>query len=109
MVLYRKEETDNQIFTEFYDLYSETDDKQNRYFSASCLEESISNFEKLHPEISNVTLCLTLWTDNGAHYKNTSLVLWLPNILSLTGVRIFSFQNFEPRKGKTKLDEKEMM
>ena len=100
MFLYKKEETDNQIFTEFYDLYSETDDKQNRYFSASCLEESISNFKKLHPEISNITL----WTDNGAHYKNTSLVLWLPNILSLTGVRIFSFRNFEPRKGKTKLD-----
>ena len=99
MFFFRREEN-GEIFTEFHDLYSESDDKQNWYFSASCLEESIRNFKKLHPEVSNVIL----WTDNGAHYKNTSLVLWLPNIASLTGVQISSFRNFEPQKGKTKLD-----
>lgn len=95
-----KKEADSEIFTEFHDLYSESDDKQNWYFSASCLKESIRNFKKLHPEISNVIL----WTDNGAHYKNTSLVLWLSNITSITGLQISSFCNFEPQKGKTKLD-----
>lgn len=47
---------------------------------------------------------ITLWTDNGAHYKNTSLLLWLSNISALTGVQVSSFRNFEPQKGKTKLD-----
>ena len=99
MFLFKKEEN-GKLFTEFHDLYSESDDKQNWYFSASCLEESIKNFKKLHPEMSTITL----WTDNGAHYKNTSLVLWLSNISALTGVQVSSFRNFEPQKGKTKLD-----
>ena len=99
MFLFKKEEN-GELFTEFHDLYSESDDKQNWYFSASCLEESIKNFKKLHPEMSTITL----WTDNGAHYKNISLVLWLSNISALTGVQVSSFRNFEPQKGKTKLD-----
>ena len=100
MFLFKKEEN-GELFTEFHDLYSESDDKQNWYFSASCLEESIRNFKKLHPEMSTITL----WTDNGAHYKNTSLVLhvWLSNISPLTGVQVSSFRNFKPQKGKTKL------
>ena len=68
MFLFKKEEN-GELFTEFHDLYTESDDKQNWYFSASCLEESIKNFKKLHPEMSTIAL----WTDNGAHYKNTSL------------------------------------
>ena len=99
MFIFKKEEN-GELFTEFHDLYSESDDKQNWYFSASCLEESIKNFKKLHPEMSSIAL----WTDNGAHYKNTSLVLWLSNISALTGVQVSSFRNFEPQKGKTKLD-----
>ena len=47
---------------------------------------------------------ITLWTDNGAHDKNTSLVLLLSNISALTGVQVSSFRNSEPQKGKTKLD-----
>ena len=80
MFLFKKKET-GELFTEFHDLYSEADDKQNWYFSASCLEASIKNLKKLHTEMSTITL----WTDNGAHYKNTSLVLWLSNISALTG------------------------
>ncbi|KAL9982162.1 hypothetical protein ACROYT_G010973 [Oculina patagonica] len=95
-----KREDSGEVFTEFHDIYSESDDKQNWYFSATCLEESIRNFKKLHPEITNIIL----WTDNGAHYKNTSLVPWLPNIFLHTGVYVSSFRNFEPQKGKTKLD-----
>ena len=44
MFLFKKEEN-GDVFTEFHDLYSESDDKQNWYFSASCLEESIKNFQ----------------------------------------------------------------
>ena len=55
MFLFKKEEN-GELFTEFHDLYSESDDKQNWYFSASCLEESIKNFKKLHPEMSTITL-----------------------------------------------------
>ena len=99
MFFFKREET-GEIFTEFHDIYSESDDRQNWYFSATCLEESIRNFKQLHPEITS----LILWTDNGAHYKNTSLVLWLSNIILHTGVYVSSFRNFEPQKGKTKLD-----
>ena len=88
MFLFKKEEN-GKLFTEFHDLYIESDDKQNWYFSASCLEESIKNFKKLHPKLN---------------YKNTSLVLWLSNISALTGVHVSSFRNFEPQKGKTKLE-----
>ena len=97
MFLFKREEN-SELFTEFHDLYSESDDKQNWYFSLSCLEESIKNFKKLHPKCPP-----SLWTDNEAHYKNTSLVLWLSNISALTGVQVSSFRNFEPQKGKTKL------
>ena len=99
MFFFKREET-GKIFTEFHDIYSESDDRQNWYFSATCLEGSIQNFKQLHPEITDIIL----WTDNGAHYKNTSLVLWLQNIILHTGVCVSSFQNFEPQRGKTKLD-----
>jgi len=99
MFLYRKEE-DGEIYTEYHDLYSEFDDKQNWFFSVSCLEESFRNFNALHPEINH---CI-LWTDNGAHYKNTSVILWLPTAYHITGIKITNFRNFEPQKGKTKLD-----
>ena len=69
MFLFKREEN-GELFTEFHDLYSESDDKQNWYFSLSCLEESIKNFKKLHPKCPP-----SLWTDNEAHYKTTSLVL----------------------------------
>ena len=69
-------------------------------FLQAALRSQSRTLKKLHPEMSSITL----WTDNGAHYKNTSLVLWLSNISALTGVQVSSFRNFEPQKGKTKLD-----
>ena len=47
---------------------------------------------------------MKIWSDNGAHYKNTSLVLWLSNLKELTNVDLRQFNNFEPQEGKTKLD-----
>ena len=70
------------------------------FFSASCLEEATINFKSLHPEITN----MKLWSDNGPHYKNTSLVIWLASFKSLPGTQLDNFSNFEPQKGKTKLN-----
>jgi len=54
---------DGPFVTEFHDNLSENDDKQNWFFSASSIEQSILNFRKLHPEIVSATI----WSDNGAH------------------------------------------
>ena len=73
MFLYKSE---GKLITEFYDLYCENDDKQNCFFSASCVEESFKNFRQLHPHIVKAKL----GTDNGPHYKNTSFVFWVPKL-----------------------------
>ena len=70
------------------------------FFSASSIEQSIVNFKKLHPEVRKCTI----WSDNGAHYKNTSLILWLGSLYQKTGMQITTYNNFEAQKGKTKLD-----
>ena len=99
MFLHREEE-EGPILTEYHDTFSETDDTQNWFFSASCLEESVKNLKSLHPEIKS----LTLWSDNGPHYKNSSLIIWLQKLEELTGIQLKRFSNFEAQKGKTKLD-----
>ena len=99
MFLYREEE-EGPILTEYHDTFSEMDDTQNWFFSASCLEESMKNLKSLHPEIKT----LSLWSDNGPHYKNSSLVIWLQKLDELTGIQLKRFSNFEAQKGKTKLD-----
>ena len=97
MFLFKSE---GKLMTEFHDLYCEDDDKQNWFFSASCLEESLKNFKSLHPGIDSAKL----WTDNGPHYKNTSFAFWLPKLKEATRIKIMDFRNFEPQTGKTKLD-----
>ncbi|KAK3701233.1 hypothetical protein QZH41_003206 [Actinostola sp. cb2023] len=99
MFLFREEE-DGPILTEYHDAISETDDTQNWFFSASCLEESAKNMKALHPEITS----LSMWSDNGPHYKNSSLIIWLQKFKELTGIHLKKFSNFEAQKGKTKLD-----
>lgn len=99
MFLYR-EEKGGPILTEYHDTFSENDDTQNWFFSASCLQESAKNLKSLHPQMKS----LTLWSDNGAHYKNSSLVIWLQQFEELTGIQLKRFSNFEAQKGKTKLD-----
>lgn len=99
MFLYREKEG-GPILTEYHDTFSETDDTQNWFFSASCLQESVKNLKSLHPEIKS----LSLWSDNGSHYKNSSLIIWLQKLCELTGIQLKRFSNFEAQKGKTKLD-----
>ena len=70
------------------------------FFSASSTEQSIVNFKEMHPEVRKCTI----WSDNGAHYKNTSLILWLGSLYQKTGMQITTYNNFEAQKGKTKLD-----
>ena len=70
---------DGPLTPEFHDNFSENDDKQI-FFSASSTEESMVNFKKLHPEVVKGTI----WSDNGAHYKNTSLILWLGSLYPKT-------------------------
>ena len=89
MFLYKSE---GKLITEFHDLYCENDNKQNWFFSASCVEESFKNFRQLHPHIVKAKL----WTDNGPHYKNTSFVFWVAKLTETTGLRVSNFRNFEP-------------
>ena len=95
-----RDSDDGPLITEFHDNLSENDDKQNWFFSASSIGQSIVNFQKLHPEVVKGTI----WSDNGAHYKNTSLILWLGSLYQKTGMQITTYNNFEAQKGKTKLD-----
>ena len=95
-----RDSDDGPLTTEFHDNFSEHDDKQNWFFSASSIEQSIVNFKKLHPEVVKGTI----WSDNGAHYKNTSLILWLGSLYQKTGMQITTYKHFEAQKGKTKLD-----
>ena len=93
---------DRPLVTEFHDNLSENDDKQNWFFSASSIEQSVLNFRKLHPEIVSATI----WSENGAHYKNTSVfnsLAW-QSLEKKTGMRIKSCNNFEAQTGKTILD-----
>ena len=98
MFFYR-ETSDGPIMTEYHDYFTE-DDRQNWFFSASCIEESCRNFKELHPQTNS----MKIWSDNGPHYKNTSLIFWLSNLKSLTNIELLQYNNFEPQEGKTKLD-----
>ena len=98
MFLYR-ETPNGPLMTEYHDNFTE-DDRQNWFFSASCIEESSRNFKELHPE----TTSMKIWSDNGPHYKNTSLIFWVSKLKSLTDIELLEYNNFEPQEGKTKLD-----
>ena len=62
--------TSSEIQIEIHDLFSNGDCTQNWFFSASALEASFKNFKSCHPEIN----VLSIWSDNGPHYHNTSLL-----------------------------------
>ena len=96
MFLYKSE---GKQTTEFHDLYCEKHDKQNWFFSVSCVEESFKNFRQLHPHIIKAKL----WTDNGTKYEHV-FVFWVPKLTETTGLRVSNFRNFEPQTAKTRLD-----
>ena len=92
--------TSSDIQIEIHDLFSNGDCTQNWFFSASALEASFNNFQARHPEIN----VLSIWSDNGPHYHNTSLLLWLMRIHEICPVKIDKYSFFEAQKGKTALD-----
>ena len=92
--------TSSDIQIEIHDLFSNGDCTQNWFFSASALEASFKNFQACHPEIN----VLSIWSDNGPHYHNTSLLLWLMRIHEICPVKIDKYSFFEAQKGKTALD-----
>lgn len=92
--------TSSDIQIEIHDLFSNGDCTQNWFLSASALEASFKNFQSRHPEIN----VLSIWSDNGPHYHNTSLLLWLMRIHEICPVNIDKYSFFEAQKGKTALD-----
>ena len=56
----------------------------------------MKNLKSLHPEIKS----LSLWSDNGPHYKNSSLIIWLQKLQELTRIQLKGFSNFEAQKFK---------
>ena len=99
MFFYRSD-TSSDIKIEIHDLFSSGDCTQNWYFSASALEATFKNFAALHPNISKVSL----WSDNGPHYHNTSLILWLTSLHEICPMTLQKYSFFEAQKGKTALD-----
>ena len=92
--------TSSDIQIEIHDLFSNGDCTENWFFSANALEASFKNFQARHPEIN----ALSIWSDNGPHYHNTSLLLWLMHIHEICPVKIDKYSFFEAQKGKTALD-----
>lgn len=90
----------SDIKIEIHDLFLSGDCTQNWYFSASALEATFKNFAALHPNISKVSL----WSDNGPHYHNTSFILWLTRLHEICPMRLEKYSFFEAHKGKTALD-----
>ena len=90
----------DEIEVEIHDLFSNGDCVQNWYFTASAFEATFQNFASKHDEISS----LVIWSDNGPHCHNTSLILWLMRFRELCRLTIDRYSFFEAQKGKTSLD-----
>ena len=45
-----------------------------------------------------------MWSDNGPHYQNTSIILWLSPMSELCTLNLEQYSFFEAQKGKTSLD-----
>jgi hypothetical protein len=95
-----RSEASSEIQIEIHDLFSNGDCMQNWFFSASALEASFKNFQARHPDIN----VLSMWSDNGPHYHNTSLILWLMHMSEICPVKVDRYSFFEAQKGKTVLD-----
>ena len=95
-----RSEASSEIQIEIHDLFSNGDCMQNWFFSASALEASFKNFQARHPDIN----VLSMWSDNGPHYHNTSLILWLMRMSEICPVKVDRYSFFEAQKGKTVLD-----
>jgi hypothetical protein len=99
MFFFRSEDS-SEIEIEIHDLFSNGDCTQNWFFTASAFEASFTNFQARHPNIHTVSI----WSDNGPHYHNTSLMLWLMRLPEFCPLTVDKYSFFEAQKGKTALD-----
>jgi hypothetical protein len=95
-----KTKDEEDIMVEIHNAFSSGDCTQNWYFSASAFEATFQNFSTRHSHVKS----LVIWSDNGPHYHNTSIILWLSRASELWNMNIERYAFFESQKGKTSLD-----
>ena len=88
------------IKVEIHDLFSNGDCVQNWFFTVSAFKATLKNFAVKHNYIKK----LSIWSDNGPHYHNTSVIVWLMRFSELCPMKIVRYSFFEAQKGKTSLD-----
>ena len=94
-----KSEESREIQVEIHDVFSNGDCTQNWYFTASAFEATFKSFSSRHDDVKS----LVIWSDNGPHYHNTSIILWLTRLSEICGINIERYSFFEAQKGKTPL------
>ena len=99
MFFYKRSES-SDIEVDVHDVFSNGDCVQNWYFTASAFEATIKNFTSKHDDITS----LVIWSDNGPHYHNTSIILWLMRFPELCPIKLERYSFFEAQKGKMSLD-----
>lgn len=88
------------IQVEIHDVFSNGDSTQNWLFTASAFESTFNNFSSTNTNVRS----LVIWSDNGPHYHNTSVILWMSRLAELCDLTINRYSFFEAQKGKTLLD-----
>lgn len=73
MFFFKTKESGEDIMVEIHDVFSNGDCTQNWYFSPSAFEATFKNFSARHEDVTS----LVIWSDNGPHYHNTSIIFWL--------------------------------
>ena len=88
------------IQVEIHNVFSNGDCTQNWYFTFNAFEATLNNFRSRHEDVKSVII----WSDNGPHYHNTSVILWLTRLHEACSMHIERYLFFEAQKGKTSLD-----
>ena len=88
------------IQVEIHDVFSNGNSTQNWFFTASVFESTFTNFSSRHKDIHS----LVIWSDNGPHYHNTSIILWISRLREICDLTVERYSFFEAQKGKTSLD-----
>ena len=99
-MFFHKSSDSGEIEVEIHDLYSNGDCVQNWFFTISAFEATFKNFAAKHDDIKK----LSIWSDNGPHYHNTSVIVWLMRFSEMCPMKIVRYSFFEAQKGKTSLD-----
>ena len=73
-----KTKDEEDIMVEIHNVFSNGNCAQNWYFSASAFEATFqSHVTNLPSACHSHVKSLVKWSDNGPHYHNTSIILWL--------------------------------